>query len=90
MLCGKGIKSYGRNTESEKICKKGILDNISFTVEEGEMVAIMSPSGSGKSTLLYQLSGMDTADSGEVWLKDREICSLSEDEKAKLRLEEIG
>ena len=54
------------------------------------MVAIMGPSGSGKSTLLYQLSGMDTADSGEVWLKDREICSLSEDEKAKLRLEEIG
>ena len=74
----------------KKICKNGILDNISFTVEEGEMVAIMGPSGSGKSTLLYQLSGMDTADSGEVWLKDREICSLSEDEKAKLRLEEIG
>ena len=74
----------------KKICKKGILDNISFTVEEGEMVAIMGPSGSGKSTLLYQLSGMDTADSGEVWLEDTEICSLSEDEKAKLRLEEIG
>ena len=74
----------------KKICKKGILDNISFTVEEGEMVAIMGPSGSGKSTLLYQLSGMDTADSGEVWLEDTEICSLSEDEKAQLRLEEIG
>ncbi|MDY2628365.1 MAG: ABC transporter ATP-binding protein [Lachnospiraceae bacterium] len=62
----------------------------SFTVNAGEMVAVMGPSGSGKSTLLYQVSGMDRADSGEVWINGTEICSLSEDEKAKLRLERMG
>ena len=46
------------------LCKKNILKNISFSVDEGEMIAIMGPSGSGKSTLLYNVSGMDQADPG--------------------------
>ncbi|MBR3234600.1 MAG: ATP-binding cassette domain-containing protein [Atopobiaceae bacterium] len=49
------------------LCKNDILRDITFAVEEGEMVAVMGPSGSGKSTLLYQVSGMDQADAGEVW-----------------------
>ena len=72
------------------LCKKGILKDISFSVEEGEMIAIMGPSGSGKSTLLYNVSGMDQADSGEVWLNEIEIVSLSEDDKARLRLHRMG
>lgn len=70
--------------------KNGILKDISFGVQAGEMVAIMGPSGSGKSTLLYQVSGMDRADSGQVWMDDTEICSLSEDDRAKLRLSQMG
>ena len=54
------------------------------------MTAIMGPSGSGKSTLLYQISGMDRADSGEVWMDGTEICGLSEDDRAKLRLSQMG
>lgn len=50
----------------------------------------MGPSGSGKSTLLYQVSGMDRADSGEVWVDGTEICGLSEDDRAKLRLSQMG
>ena len=72
------------------LCKKNILRNISFSVGEGEMIAIMGPSGSGKSTLLYNVSGMDQADSGEVWLGDTEIVHLSEDDKARLRLNKMG
>lgn len=72
------------------LCKKNILKDISFSVNEGEMIAVMGPSGSGKSTLLYNVSGMDQADSGEVWLGDTEIVRLSEDDKACLRLKKMG
>ena len=72
------------------LCKNNILKNISFTVEKGEMTAVMGPSGSGKSTLLYNISGMDQPDSGEVWLGDMEISGLTEDEKARLRLNRMG
>ena len=74
----------------KKLCKNGILRQISFGVKAGEMVAVMGPSGSGKSTLLYQVSGMDRADSGEVWMDGTEICGLSEDDRAKLRLSRMG
>ena len=74
----------------EKLCKGEILHDISLSVGKGEMVAIMGPSGSGKSTLLYNISGMDTPTGGKVYLRDREITALSEDEKASLRLHRIG
>ena len=74
----------------EKLCKNEILHDISFSINKGEMVAIMGPSGSGKSTLLYNLSGMDQPTGGKVWLKDQEITELSENDKAKLRLHQIG
>lgn len=74
----------------EKLCKKDILKDISFCINQGEMVAVMGPSGSGKSTLLYNLSGMDQPTGGKVWLKDQEITDLSEKEKAKFRLHKIG
>lgn len=75
---------------AEKLHKDEILKDISFSVYQGEMVAIMGPSGSGKSTLLYNLSGMDQPTGGKVWLKEQEITSLSEQDKAKLRLHQIG
>lgn len=74
----------------EKLCKDDILDNISFCISKGEMVAVMGPSGSGKSTLLYNLSGMDKPSGGKVWLTGQEITTLSENEKAKIRLNRIG
>ena len=74
----------------KNLCKNGILKDIRFGVKPGEMVAIMGPSGSGKSTLLYQVSGMDRADSGEVWMDGTEVCALSEDDRARLRLSRMG
>lgn len=75
---------------TEGLCKNQILKNISFSIKEGEMVAVMGPSGSGKSTLLYNVSGMDEPSGGNVWLKDQEITALSEKEKANLRLHRMG
>ena len=75
---------------AEKLCKNEILKDISFCIHQGEMVAVMGPSGSGKSTLLYNLSGTDQPTGGKVWLKDQEIMTLSENDKAKLRLHQIG
>ena len=67
-----------------------VLKNVNFTVDEGEMVAIMGPSGSGKSTLLYSVSGMDKATSGTVIFDGKEITSLGEKEMADVRLDEMG
>lgn len=70
--------------------QNNILRNVSFTVQEGEMVAIMGPSGSGKSTLLYAVSGMDSATGGTVLFDGRDITKMSGNELAEIRLDEMG
>lgn len=70
--------------------QNNVLKNISFDVEEGEMIGIMGPSGSGKSTLLYSISGMDKATSGQVKLDGKEITKLSEKELSSVRLNDMG
>ena len=70
--------------------QNNVLKNVNFSVEEGEMVAIMGPSGSGKSTLLYTVSGMDSITAGEVEFDGKNIAGLREKELAALRLDEMG
>ena len=70
--------------------QNNVLKNVNFSVENGEMVAIMGPSGSGKSTLLYAVSGMDGATSGRVLFDGKDIGKLKNDELAALRLDEMG
>ena len=67
-----------------------VLNDISFTVEEGELVTIVGPSGSGKSTCLNILGGMDRASSGTIIVNNKEISKFSDKELITYRKNNIG
>jgi len=75
------VKKYGDKT---------VLDKISLFVDRGEIVLIEGESGVGKSTLLNIISGIDLPDEGSVFIDGKNIVEMSEDERAKLRLNMIG
>ena len=66
------------------------LKNITLEVKSGEFVSIMGKSGCGKSTLLYILSTMDTDFEGELYIQDKLISGLTQNELARIRNEQIG
>ena len=70
--------------------QNNVLKNVNFSIDEGEMVAIMGPSGSGKSTLLYTVSGMDRMTAGSVSFCGKELAQLSDNEMADVRLDDMG
>lgn len=78
-------KTYGKGNT-----KVVALDNVSFSVNKGEFVAIVGPSGSGKSTLLHLLGGVDRPSSGKVLIDDKDIFSLDDDSLAIFRRRQIG
>ncbi len=78
-------KKYGKK-DTEVVA----LDNVSFSVEKGEFIAIVGASGSGKSTLLHLMGGVDKPTSGKVFINDKDIYQLSKDDLAIFRRREIG
>ncbi|WP_446898208.1 ABC transporter ATP-binding protein [Clostridium sp. LBM24168] len=78
-------KYYGRG---ENLVKA--VDDISFTVHEGEFIVIVGTSGSGKSTLLHMMGGLDRPTSGNVYIGGRDIFSMKEDDLAIFRRRNIG
>ena len=67
-----------------------VLDDVSFTLEQGDTFAIVGPSGSGKTTLLGLCAGLDRATNGSVSLNGISLDSLDEDERAGVRNEHVG
>ena len=78
-------KTYGSGEAEVKA-----LNNVSFTVEKGDFVAIIGPSGSGKSTLLHILGGVDRPTSGKVFIEGTDLYALNETKLAVFRRRQIG
>jgi len=78
-------KYYGKKGNITKA-----IDNISFTVEEGEFVGVMGPSGSGKTTLLNSISTIDRVSSGSIKISGEDITKLNSKKIAKFRRENLG
>ena len=66
------------------------LNNVNIEIKEGELVAIIGKSGSGKTTLLNMIGGLDTPTSGEIYIGEKEISKLSDDELTESRRNKIG
>lgn len=66
------------------------VQNADISIEQGEFVTIVGKSGSGKSTLLHMMGGLDVPTSGSVWIKDKDIFKLREEELAIFRRRKIG
>ncbi|MCM1192124.1 MAG: ABC transporter ATP-binding protein [Acetatifactor muris] len=78
-------KIYGKGENQVKA-----LDNVSFSVDKGEFVAIIGPSGSGKSTLLHILGGVDKATSGRVYMDGSDVYARNEEQLAIFRRRQVG
>lgn len=78
-------KAYNQSDKSV-----AVLKGLSFDVKQGESVAILGESGSGKSTLLALLAGLDSPDSGQIWIEDQSLVNQSETQLAKYRAEKLG
>ncbi|CUH92438.1 ABC transporter ATP-binding protein [Herbinix luporum] len=78
-------KTYGKGNTAVTA-----LDNVSFSVNKGEFVAVIGPSGSGKSTLLHIIGGVDFPSSGKVFIDGTDIYNLNETQLAIFRRRQIG
>ena len=78
-------KIYGKGENQVKA-----VDDVSFSVEQGEFLAIIGPSGSGKSTLLHILGGVDRPTSGKVFVGGQDVYAQNEDQLAIFRRRQVG
>lgn len=66
------------------------LDGVNFSVEDGEFVAVVGTSGSGKSTLLHMMGGLDTPTSGSVFVRDKDLSKMNDEQLTIFRRRNIG
>jgi lipoprotein releasing system ATP-binding protein len=82
----KNLKKIYQTEEGKVEALKGV----NFSMEKGDMIAIMGPSGSGKSTFLHLLGAIDIPTEGEIFIKGKNIYKMKDDEKATFRNKNIG
>ncbi|OCQ52737.1 Lipoprotein-releasing system ATP-binding protein LolD [Photorhabdus australis subsp. thailandensis] len=85
LLCNNLCKKY---QEGQVLTE--VLKNVTFSINQGEMMAIVGSSGSGKSTLLHLLGGLDSPTSGDVLFKGKSLNKMSSRARAELRNHELG
>ncbi len=81
-----GLKKVFRSGESDLV----LFENLSFQVAKGEMLAIVGESGAGKSTLLHILGALDSASAGDVYCAHLRVSSLTENDAAEFRNQQLG
>ena len=86
MLSASGLTKEYQSGDHQLV----VLRDVTFSIDQGEFVAIVGPSGSGKTTLLGLLAGLDTPSRGTVRLDGTDITALDEDARARLRGEKVG
>ena len=87
MSCKNIFKSYQDSFDS---VGRDVLRDISFTLDSGNSLSISGPSGAGKSTLLNIISGLDDADTGDIYFDNLCFTSLTNSEKTRFRLQNIS
>ncbi len=88
----KNLIEFKNVTKAYDMGEKKMLavDDISFSINEGEFVVILGPSGAGKSTILNLLGGMDYVSNGEIIINGKNIANLKDDELTEYRAENVG
>jgi lipoprotein-releasing system ATP-binding protein len=85
-LEARGLSKTYRNAE----VPVSVFENLTMSVQTGEMLAVVGPSGIGKSTLLHLLGGLDRPDRGKIVVADRELTTMTNDELARWRNRSVG
>ncbi len=85
-LEAQGLSKTYRNAE----VPVSVFENLTMSVQSGEMLAVVGPSGIGKSTLLHLLGGLDRPDRGKITVADRELTTMTNDDLARWRNRSVG
>ena len=89
-LAARNVSQIVANPQATQADDLHILDDVNFTIEAGESVAIVGASGSGKTTLLGMMAGLDSPSHGQLFLAHKDLTKLDEEDRAELRKHQVS